>query len=124
MMVLLVSPAIFIAACSSTPKPDDPATLVYVGSSDDTWTALQIVLIELDYDVVSEDRNEGTIRATRAADDTRPGSVLTIDQIARHDTISLFVRAAGAAGGPSLDDVQRQTLAKEFLGLVKSLLYK
>lgn len=123
MMLLLVSPAIIIAACSSTQKADDPATLVYVGSSDDTWTAMQIVLIELDYDVMSEDRNEGTITATRAADGTRSAAVLTIDQVARHDTISLYVRAAAAAGDPSLDDVQRQTLAEEFLGPVKALLY-
>jgi len=122
-VLALVSSAVFTAACSSTSKTDQPATLVYVGSSDDTWTAMQIVLIELDYDITSEDRNEGRIKATRAADGTRPGSVLAIDQVARTDTISLYVRAAAAAGDPSLDDMQRQTLAEEFLGPVKALLY-
>jgi hypothetical protein len=123
MVLLLVSSVVLTTACSSTSKADDPATLVYVGSPNDTWTAIHIVLIDLDYDVASEDRNEGKIRATRTADGTRPGSVLTIDQVARHDTISLYVRAEAASGDSPMDAAQRQDLAKAFLEPVKALLY-
>lgn len=122
--LLLVITAIVIAACSSTSTTGEPETLVYVGSSDDTWTAIHIVLIDLDYDVEKENRDEGTIRATRSADETRPRSVLTIDQVARTETISLYVRAQAAPGDPPMDDSRRRELAAEFLEPVKKLLYK
>lgn len=121
--LLLVITAMAIAACSSTSTTGDPATLVYVGSSDDTWTAIHIVLVDLDYDVEKENRDEGTIRAIRSAGDTRPRSVLTIDQVARTETISLYVRAEAAPGDPPLDDTRRRELAEEFLQPVKELLY-
>lgn len=111
-------------ACSSASKTDDPATLIYVGSSDDTWTAMHIVLIELDYDVETENRDEGRIRATRSAGDDRPASVLTIDQIGRHETISIYVRAMAAPGEPTLALDQAERLAQEFLSPVKALLYQ
>jgi hypothetical protein len=122
--VLLASATILTTTCSSSRTGDEPATLVYVGSSDDSWAAMQIVLIELDYRIVSENRDEGKIRAVRDAADSHPASVLTIDQIGRTDTISIFVRASSAPGDPELAADQRDSLASEFLTDVKGLLYK
>jgi hypothetical protein len=122
--LLLVIAAVGIAACTSSFGTGEPATLVYVGSSDDTWTAIHIVLIDLDYDVEKENRDEGTIRATRTADETRPRSVLTIDQVARTETISLYVRAQAVPGDPPMDEDQSRALAEEFLQPVRELLYK
>lgn len=121
---LSVCSLILPTACSSASKTDDPATLVYVGSSDDTWTAAHIVLIELDYDVESENRNEGKIRAIRSAGDDHSASVLTIDQIGRHDTISIYIRAMAAPGQPTMAPDQAERLAQEFLSPFKALLYK
>jgi hypothetical protein len=121
--LLSVITAIAIAACSSTSTTGEPATLVYVGSSDDTWTAIHIVLVDLDYDVEQENRDEGTIRAIRSASENRPRSVLTVDQVARTETISLYVRAAAAPGDPPMDETRRRQLAEEFLAPVKELLY-
>jgi hypothetical protein len=115
---------VIAGGCSSTGKPNQPSSLVYVGSSDDTWTAMHIVLIDLDYTVESEHRDEGRIRAIREADGDRPASVLTVNQVARHETISLYVRAAAAPGEPELSAGERQRLAQEFLAPVEGLLYK
>ena len=121
--LVLVITAVAMAACSSTSTTGDPAVLVYVGSSDDTWTAIHIVLVDLDYDVEEENRDEGTIRAIRSAGETGGRSVLTIDQVARTETISLYVRAETAPGDPPMDETRRRELAEEFLEPVKELLY-
>ena len=120
----LVLAAVLIAGCSSASKTDDPWTIQYVGSSDDTWTAMHIAFIDLDYEVESEDRNEGRIRAVRAAEGERPGSVLTISQVARHDMVSIWVRVSAPEGEPPMDRAQQEVFAEEFLKPVNGLLFK
>jgi hypothetical protein len=120
----VISLMIGSVGCSSSTGTDKPWVIQYVGSSDNTWTAMQIVLIDLDYTVESENRNEGRIRATRVADEAKPASVLSIDQIARQDMVNLFIKVSAAPGEPELDPEQREALAQEFLEPVNELLFK
>lgn len=115
---------VLAGGCTSAHGTGEPATLIYVGSPDDTWTAIHIALADLGYDVEREDRNEGTIRAVRQPTGDQLGSVLTIDQIWRQETISIYVRAFAADGDPELTAAQRDALTQELLDPVRGLLYK
>ena len=122
--VALVLAIASLIGCSSTSGGDKPWVIQYVGSSDNTWTAMQITLIDLDYTVESEHRDEGRIRAVREATDTRPASVLDIDQLARQDMVDLYIKVEAAPGEPPLDATQKEALAQEFIEPVKKLLFK
>ncbi len=60
----------------------------------------------------------------REAQDSRPASVLVIDQIAQHDMVNLYVKVEAAPGEPALDFAQREIFANEFLNPVNELLFK
>ena len=110
--------------CASLKTEGHPWTTHYVGDPDTVWEALHISMIELGYDVESEDRFEGTIRAVRSGDKPDTTVVLSIDQIMRTNDVNVYVRVAAGAGEPAMDSVSQETLAKEFLALVNGLLYK
>lgn len=122
--VILVVVSIWVVGCSSASNTGDPWVIQYVGSSDNTWTAIHIALIDLDYTVEKEDRNEGRIRAVREAEDGRAGSVLVIDQMAQHDMVNVYVKVEAVPGEPALDRAQREVFANEFVDPVKQLLFK
>ena len=110
--------------CSSSGASGDPWTTHYVGSPDDVWDAIHISLIDLNYDVERENRDEGTIRAVRDAGEAGPAAVLSIDQVMRTNDVNVYVRVAGTADGPVMSRDQQAALAREFLAGVNGLLYE
>jgi len=110
--------------CASFQRSADPWTTRYVGSPDYVWAAIHISLVDLGYDVESEDRVDGTIRAVRKADGEDPPVVLTIDQVMRSDTVKVYVRVAAGPDAPAIDRDQQEALAQEFLAGVNAVLYK
>lgn len=110
--------------CTSSATGGDPWSTHYVGSPDDVWTSLHISLVELDYDVESENRDEGLIRAVRTCDDATSTVVLSIDQIMRSEEVRVYVRVGAGPDEPTLSRDQQEKFAKEFLAIVNGLLYK
>lgn len=123
MVVLISSACVLAGACSSMSGDDEPWSTQYVGPPNDVWDAIHMVLFDLDYEVEEENRNEGTIRATREAGDSHPGAVLSIDQIMRGDMVSVYVKVAALAGEPVMDRDRQGAVATEFLTPLKGILY-
>jgi hypothetical protein len=113
-----------VFGCAATQPSSDPWTIHYVGSPDDVWAAIHLALIDLDYDVESENRDEGVVRAVRGGDDQGSTEVLSIDQIMRGNEVKVYVRSAAGTGEPSMSPDRKEALATEFLALVNGLLYK
>ena len=110
--------------CAATKPSSDPWVLSYVGSPDDVWVACHIALVELDYDVESENRQDGLVRAVRAAAEEGSTEVLSLDQIMRTNDVKVYVRAAAGPDQPAMDFSRKEELAKEFLAMVNGLLFK
>ena len=109
--------------CAVTNPSSDPWTTHYVGSPDQVWTAIHISLVDLDYDVESENREDGLVRAVRKGDDGTT-VVLSIDQIMRNEEVKVFVRVAAGPDEPAMSWDRQEKNAKDFLALVNGLLYK
>lgn len=102
---------------------DEPWSTQYVGPPNDVWDAIHMVLFDLDYEVEEENRNDGTIRATRDAGDSGAGAVLQIDQIMRGDMVSVYVKVVALEGHPAMSRDQQGVLATDFLTPLKGILY-
>ena len=120
MILVLVS----IFGCAATQPSSDPWVIDYVGSPDDVWAACHIALVELDYDVESENRQDGLVRAVRAGAEEGSIDVLSLDQIMRTNDVKVYVRAAAGPDQPAMDFSRKEELAKEFMALANGLLYK
>jgi hypothetical protein len=113
-----------VFGCAATKPSSDPWVINYVGSPDDVWVACHIALVELDYDVESENRQDGLIRAVRPGAAEGSTEVLSLDQLMRSNDVKVYVRAAAGPDQPTMDFARRETLAKEFMALVDGLLFK
>ena len=122
LLIVLVATAC-VLGCAATKPSSDPWTTNYIGSPDQVWIAIHISLVDLDYDVDSENREDGKVRAVREGDDGST-EILTIDQIMQNSEVRVYVRAAAGADEPTMSMDQKEALAKEFLALVNGLLYK
>jgi len=110
--------------CAATQPSSDPWVINFVGSPDDVWVACHIALVDLDYDVESENREDGIVRAVRPGTEEGSIEVLSLDQIMRSNDVKVYVRTAAGPGQPDMDTARKETLAKEFMALVNGLLYK
>jgi len=123
----ILAPALLLLGvfgCAATQPSSDPWVIDYVGSPDDVWAACHIALVELDYDVESENRQDGLVRAVRAGAEEGSTEVLSLDQIMRTNDVKVYVRAAAGPDQPAMDFSRKEELAKEFLAMVNGLLYK
>jgi hypothetical protein len=110
--------------CAAAKPSADPWMTHYVGSPDDVWIALHIALVDLEYDVESENREDGKIRAVSEAEGDESSVVLTIDQVMRNNEVQVFVRVAAGPDEPAMGFAQREKHAKDLLALVNGVLYK
>jgi len=120
MMVVLIG----CIGCAATKPSSDPWTTHYIGSPDDVWIAIHIALVDLDYEVETENRVDGIVRATRDGDDENSTVVLSIDQVMRTNDVNVYVRVAAGPDEPVMSWDQMEKHAKDFLALVNGVLYK
>lgn len=113
-----------VLGCAATRPSSDPWVINYVGSPDDVWVACHIALVELDYDVESESRDDGLVRAVRPGVAENSTEVLSLDQLMRSNDVKVYVRAAAGPGQPAMDFSRKEALAKEFMAVVNGLLFK
>lgn len=116
--------ALMSFGCAATKPSSDPWVVNYVGSPDDVWAACHIALVDLDYDVESENRQDGLIHAVRPGAEEGMTEVLSLDQIMRTNDVKVYVRAAAGPDQPTMDFSRKEALAKEFMALVNGLLFK
>jgi hypothetical protein len=119
LMIGVVLATVILAACSSgRAESDDRWMRGYLAPPDRVWTAIQISLDELGYDIEKENRIDGTMRAVGLADGPNRGIVLKIDQIMRTDVVRVHVNAGGSSSGGQVDMKRLDAAASEFLTLV------
>ena len=120
----MVLVAMLSFGCAATKPSSDPWIFSFIGSPDDVWTASHIVLVELNYDVESENRQDGLISAVRPGAAEGSTEVLSLDQVMRTNDVKVYVRAAAGPDQPAMDFSRKEALAKEYLALLNGLLYK
>jgi len=124
-MILGVTIVVFGSlGCASSTAEGDPWTTHYVGDPDQVWEAMHISLLELDYNIESENRDEGTIRAVRPGDAEGAKVMLSIDQMMVTNNVKVYIRVAAGAGEPAMSRDQQEKHTKDLLALVNGLLYK
>ena len=70
----LVAAVISMGACSSlNGSPEGTWTATSFENPDRVWNAIELALLELDYEVVTENRADGVIRAESSANDDAAG---------------------------------------------------
>lgn len=105
-----------------------PACSTFKGSSDGTWStsfftnpnrvwdAIQLALIDLDYEVQSENREDGVIRA--ASEPAEDGTViaLAIDQVMRtDDQVHVYIKPSFTGDEGSTNPDLLRAAADEFI---------
>lgn len=106
-MILAIAMVVTLTACSTfNGSSDGNWNTSYFTNPDRAWAAIQIALIDLDYEVVSENRDDGIIRAT--SEPTEDGTVinLAIDQVMRTDEqVHIYIKPsfAGDQGSTNPD---------------------
>ena len=91
------------SACTSS-KGDSQWRGNYFKDPDSVWNAIELTLLELDYEVTDQNREDGVIRAESEVSDEGAVVVLAIDQIMRtQDQVNVFVKPSFAIGKSHAD---------------------
>jgi hypothetical protein len=88
----------------------------YFKDPDSVWGAIEVSLIELDYEVTDKNRYDGVIRAESSPADDGTVIILSIDQVMRTgDDVNVFVKPAFAGGDGSANPDLLKAAADEFM---------
>ena len=117
---LVIATVVSLTACSALKGSSDGTwKSSYFTDPDRVWASIQLSLIELDYEVVSENRPDGIIRATSEPADDGTVIELAIDQVMRsNDQVHVYVKPSFAGGGGSTNPDLLRAAADE---LIKAL---
>jgi hypothetical protein len=107
MVALAMVIAVSLSSCSTSKGPSDGTwNTSYFTNPDRVWGAIQLSLIDLDYEVVRENRYDGIIRATSAPAEDGTVIALAIDQVMRtEDQVHVYIKPsfAGDQGSTNPD---------------------
>jgi len=107
MVALAIVMVVSLSSCSTFKGSSEGTwSTSYFTNPDRVWGAIQISLIDLDYEVVSENRNDGIIRATSEPAEDGTVIALAIDQVMRtEDQVHVYVKPtfAGDQGSTNPD---------------------
>lgn len=112
-VVLVIS----MGACSSLKaSPEGTWTATFFENPDRVWNAIELALFELDYDVVTENRVDGVIRAESGASDDGTVIALAIDQVMRtQDQVNVYVKPSFGGDRGSADPDLLKAAADAFV---------
>jgi hypothetical protein len=119
-MVVLPIAVVTYSGCATVKNPPGTVAVRFVQNPDRVWEGIQLSLETLDYVVESSNRDEGTIRAAKPAEDGKPGVALEINQIMyTDDQVDVYVR--GAARDSSNAPVQEilDAAAQDFVAVLE-----
>ena len=115
--------ALSLAACSSLGGAPDGWRVNSFKDSDSVWTAIEVTLLELDYEIVAKNRPDGVIRAESGAADDGTVIALAIDQVVRtDDQVSVYVKPSFVGDGGSVDPDLLKAAADNFVRTLESTL--
>jgi hypothetical protein len=115
----LIAVVISLTACSTLENSSDGWRVNFFKNPDSVWAAIELSLLELDYEVIAKNRPDGTIRAESKPADNGAVIALAIDQVMRTENeVSVYVTPSFAGGGGSANPDVLKAAADEF---VKSL---
>jgi hypothetical protein len=120
----LAALAVSVLSCSTSNVPSETTwTTTSFKDPDRVWNAIQLVLIELDYEVIEENRDDGVIRSVSDAAEDGTVIALAIDQVMRtNDQVKVYVKPSfsGTAGTRNPDLLK--AAADEFVKAVEEKL--
>ena len=119
-VALVVAIVVTLPACS-TFKGSSEGTwnTSYFTNPDRVWNAIQLALIDLDYEVQSENRDDGIIRASSAPAEDGTVIALAIDQVARtEDQVHVYVKPSFAGDQGSTNPDLLRAAAEELIKAV------
>lgn len=122
--VILIALVLSLSACSTLKgNSDDTWTSSFFTDPDRVWGSIQLSLIELDYEVTSENRHDGIIRATSEPADDGTAIALKIDQVMRTgDQVNVYIKPSFAGDEGSTNPDLLKAAADEFVKTLNSKL--
>ena len=104
---VLVSGIVSLSACSSTDSSTGGRRANFFKDPDRVWAAIELSLLELDYEVTESNRFDGWIRAQSVPAEDGTVIELAIDQVVRtDDQVSVYVKPSfGSSGGADNPDL-------------------
>jgi len=120
----LIAIAISLASCSTfQASSDDTRTASFFENSDRVWNAIELALLELDYEVISVNRTDGVIRAESSPSEDGTMIALAIDQVVRtEDQVNVYIKPSIGGDAGSADPDLVKAAGDEFLAVLKKTL--
>jgi hypothetical protein len=117
----LIAVAISLAACSTfRASSDDTRTASFFENPDRVWNAIELALLELDYEVISVNRPDGVIRAESSPSEDGTVIALAIDQVVRtEDQVNVYVKPSIGGDVGSADPDLLRAAADEFMKVLE-----
>ena len=94
-----------VGACSTfQASSEDTWTATFFDNPDRVWNAIELALLELDYEITEENRTDGVMRAESSPAEDGAVIALAIDQVVRtEDQVHVYVKPSFAANPGSAD---------------------
>lgn len=123
-VAVLIAMFVALSACSAF-KGSSEGTWngSYFTDPDRVWGAIEIALIDLDYEIVSKNRPDGVIRAVSAPAGDGTVIALAIDQVMRtEDQVKVYVKPSFSGDEGSTNPDLLKAAADQFLKAVSDTL--
>jgi hypothetical protein len=112
-----------VAVSCSSSGGGDPHRGNFFQNPDRTWGAVEVTLIELDYEIESSNRVDGIIEAVGEEGDDGVRIALRIDQVLRvQDQVNIYVKPRDGGGASAASDAALDRAAREFLAELRKRL--
>lgn len=117
---ILVAVGISLSACSSIDSGSDGWRASFFRNPDTVWAAIELSLLELDYEVTAKNRVDGVIRAQSSPTDDGTVIELAIDQVMRtEDEVNVYVKPSFGGDGASKDPDLLKAAAEKFIKVLR-----
>jgi uncharacterized lipoprotein len=120
----LVAVVISLTACSTLQgSSENTWTASFFKDPDSVWNAIELSLLELDYEVADQNRPDGVIRAESSPAEDGTVIALAIDQVMRtEDQVNVYVKPSFGGDRGSTDPDLLKAAADEFVRVLKGKL--
>ena len=114
---VLIAMVVSLSSCSTIKGSSEGTwTTSYFTDPDRVWGAIEISLIDLDYEVVKKNRYDGIIRATSEPAEDGTVIALAIDQVMRtEDQVNIYVKPSFSGDDGSTNPDLLKAAADEFM---------
>jgi hypothetical protein len=111
----LLAVVVTLSACA-TSGGGSQWTGSYFKDPDSVWNAIELTLLEFDYEVSTRNREDGVIRAESEPDEDGAVILLAIDQVMRtEDQVKVYIKPSFSVQGPSKSQDLLKAAADAFL---------